>query len=684
MKTEKVPALPWQLELQDPEVHLKNRGKVEGWYYPLTQFKSTSRTASLASGSITIKQNVSAKSASHTFSKAQESILRPFSVTTYDQSQSVRGQFYFATIQNLQGKALAYSFASGQETSVTSFVQLQGKVISNSHTANPCIYYVDYASTFFSQSFFSESQVAQAVPLKSKTQSISFARANKSSPFALLIKATSKVICGTDSLAKITRSFNLYTDTIVQSYSFAQRSISQLINSKAYSNSNSIVAPSISKPLTSEILSDAYSYIPKSIKLGLNSNYYSQTDLKGNEIVTRPLGAESISPSSPNISFSKKINTTSSAMLIGLMNGGETVARVLNGVADSISIAQKTLGSVTRLFVSGSISISFSNTTTHLTSNLYSSFHSQSFVNGGQIFITRPLGSIANSANPFHGEVSKKITTQTKAATITLSDGSEIVNRPLASSANSQNPFKSNPSLRREIESGSLSQAQALAASFGKKLNLAAQSQANTELIGSEIVNRILASTVLSDSNLDASISVLHKTYGTTISQTKLTGQEIVVRPLSSKSVDETNLDANISINRPIDSKVILESQSAAQNPFIKVGLSSEFKVLSSSHVNEIINRPLSSQSNDISHANSQSYNTLMNIYGSAISDSFANSASMNKKLNLSSEIVVQTYISGTDNYFGTTQKEVGFVETNEQGAINLAPFNYGTNNSFN
>lgn len=683
MKTEKVPALQWQLDIQDPEVQLKDRGKVERWYYPLIQLKGEGRAVSFATGEISIKQNINTEAVSQSFNLAEVSVKQNINAEGLVFSEAIRGEYYLPTIQNLKGTALATSFAVGTESDITSFVQLQSGTKSKSYAGNPAIYYINYASSFVSQSFFSESSQALTLNTFSTTKSRAFGNANAQA-YAKLIAATSKVICSSKSLVEITRAFNLYTDVITKAYSDVIESISRPLNAISYTETNNQASKSILQKLTTDVLDQATSYGTTRTKVDLKSKVYSTSFMEGAEVLNRLLAAKSLASSKTDITLSKKINTTSETLDRSRSESGEIVSRLLNGVADSISISQKSLGSVQRLFVSGAIAKSFSSTSLHITTHLHSAFYSQSFINGGDIFVSRPLASKANTGNPFHGEISKKLTTQSEAAAITISNGNEVVNRQLASTANSRNPFKSNPNLRKEIESGAYSRSRSNAQGFNSKLNLAATSKANTELIGSEVVDRFLASGILSDSNSEASISVLHNTYGTTVSQTKLSGNELINKELSSENIDTTKFNSDISIHRPTSSEVIEETKSAAENPLIKINLVSEAIVISDSDTNLIINRGLNSQSKNLSYADAEALEILINIYGSAIGQSFANSELMEKQLNLVSEVLVQTYIGGTDTYFGNLQKEVGFVQTTEQSVINLAPFNYGADNTLN
>lgn len=676
-KTQIYEAEGWLLEFEDPDASAKNRRKVGPWFVPPTQFHGSALSASRAYGNISITRGLSAKSNSQSFSNAEENIARVLSSKTYSQSEAIKGSFYFANFLLLEGKALCQSFAGGQETDVTSFKQLKGAAQSESYSGNPCIFYVNFGSAFTSQAYFSESSHSSTLNLQSKTLSQSLAKAQVSQPYKKLILATSKVICGTHSLAEISKSFRLYSTVLASTYSKAAENISKNLNSKSLVSTFSSVNEKVQRALRSNIISSSIGRGHKNIKLNVYSRFYTQTNLRGAEVLSRILASKANTQTHPNTTLSKKINTNSKMIGISYGRGGEVVTRVFSGVAESISIAQKSLGSVHRLFVSSAISPSFSKANIHITTNLYSAFYSQTFVKGCDIIVSRPLGSTAKSPNPFHGVSSKFIKTQGPAAVASLSRANETVNRPLSSTTAGQNPFHANPNLERQLKGEGQSETFAKAQGISQRLNLAGEAISQTEAKGQEIVSRPLSSKTEDSSISGPQVHISKLLNSKTISTSESNVSEHVTRPLASKTLESSRLIADISVKRPIAGEGISQTHLIAQNPQRVINLTSKVLVESNSNVHENIARKLSSQSNGASEAHANGFNTLVNIYGSAITEASARSELMNKQINLYSEVIVQTDLAGTDTYFGNVQKEIGYVETSGQDVINLAPFNY-------
>jgi len=683
MKKEIFPALEWMQELQDPEIQLKDRTKFGPWFFGQRNYHATAIASSFAYGRISILQGKSSKGISQSESTAQESIAKHLSSTVYVQSES-NSNFYLANLLLLKSTSICQSFAGGTETDVTKVQQLKGSTKSYSISLCTPIYYVNFASAFVSQSYFFENTKSKVVNLQSKTISNNRFFAAPAGPFAKLLKLTSISICQSKSLAEITRAFNLYSTIISQSLSKASDSITRKLSSN-------IIAQSISKPnknlkinLTSNANSISKLSAPKSIKQGLHSRFYSESIIGGSGIITRPLSAKSNSQSFPKqtTTLSKKININSKMVSQSISRAGETVTRLVNGVAESISIAQRSFGSVHRLFVSNSVSPSFSKATGgYITKNIHSSMYSQVLVHGSET-VTRPLAAKSASQNPFHGNQSVLLELNSKAAAATISSGQENISKPLAAKGISQNPFHSNPNIFRQLQAKAQAESFAKANGINKKLGLSAKSISQSEAHTQEIVSRPLASKIIAQEYSDADIRIARHVNSVSVTQSNSNVQEKVLRPMQSKTVVQSvSIKSNQTIKRLLASTTQIDTHSLAQNPNKKINLLTKAISKSDASGNEIVSRKLSSKSVDQSQLHSNGLNILVNMYGSAISTSSARSDLMNKRIDLHSEIIIQSYIAATDNYLGNKESEVTFAEPRvDQDAINLAPFNYGTN----
>lgn len=292
------------------------------------------------------------------------------------------------------------------------------------------------------------------------------------------------------------------------------------------------------------------------------------------------------------------------------------------------------------------------------------------------------MQSKTNSVNPFHGQSSKLISRNAVASVATLSGSQETVDRPVASKANSANPFHANPNVLKDM------QVATKAADFAKtngiqvKLNVQSKAVVLTELTGAEIVDRPLTGSGLAIDFPQSSMQIEKDLTSSTIAQTKIASELTADRPINSEVVSATKLSSVPLVNKPFNSQMISQSEGRAENPQVKVNLSSQSKVESNANANEIVSRELNSTGISLVKFSSDGFLTEINIYGSARSDSFANSQGLDKEIDLRTEMVLQTYIGGTDNYLGDKQSNVEYAQPEVgQDVINLAPFNYGTNN---
>lgn len=677
MKKEIHQATEWMLDLQDPEIKLRDRTKFGPWFFGLEQFKGTSISSSISQGRISILQNKLAKNISQSKSTAQESISQKFSSTVYVQSES-KSNFYLATILALKSTVLCSSFSAGTETDVTKVQQLIGAAKSFTESNCTPIYYVNYASAFTSQTYFFENTRSHLVYVQSKT--ISYSRLSAEPPhiFPKLLALTSRVVVQSDSLAKITRAFNIYSTAQSVPELSSQLTITRPLSSKDITATYNLADISISKSLNSKTLDNSKLAAIKAIKLGLHSELYSQTFLQGSEMLSRILAAKFSSQSLSKANISRQLNINSKMFSQSILKGGEIVTRVLNGVAESISIAQKSLGTVNRLFVSNIISISFSRATGgYINKHLYSAFYSQSFIYGNEV-VVRPLAASSKSQNPFHANKDVLINAHSKCAEVTISSAQETNTKPLAGSGKSQNPFHTNPNILKQLQAKAQTETFAKENSISKVENLYSRTTSQTESNGQEIISRPLSSKSLSQTNLDADISVLRKLHSEIISQTESNSQDSIIKKLFSQLISQSTVKINISINKIISSQVFVDSKANSQSINKKIGVYAKSILQTEAQSQEVISRKLSSVALDQSKANANGFNTLVNIYGSAISDSSAKSNLLQKLISLHSEIIIQSYAGGTDNYLGNKQAEVTFAEPEVgQSVINLAPFNF-------
>lgn len=72
-----------------------------------------------------------------------------------------------------------------------------------------------------------------------------------------------------------------------------------------------------------------------------------------------------------------------------------------------------------------------------------------------------------------------------------------------------------------------------------------------------------------------------------------------------------------------------------------------------------------------------QGFDTLKNLLGTAECTTHLNANLLDKQINIQAEGIAQSFIAGMSNYLGSHYEIIGFQESSDLGAINLAPFNF-------
>lgn len=681
-KSEIFPALPWMLEGQTPKVRSRKKSRQ---YFPVGKplyLQSKAISSNFNQPAISLKLNKSSLAISQTKDAANESIQRKLSSSVTVQSESVRGSFYFATIIPLHSTAISQSFAYSNSSPILSVVQLKSSTLSVSQGySNGFIEYLNLKGAGFAQNFVSESAKARTINLESKSRSVSYDSVNLIGPYNYLVGLTSEVISVSSNLAAITRSgIGLFSKIIAASYNFTgTTTITRPINSKIIDSAINMSEESIARKFFSEEISSFHITVTESIKLGLSSKVYTQTDSHGQEIVIRPIASDSsVIGYISNTGYSIKQNKSSKVIGISNSKSGETVTRKLSGVAESITIAQKTNGTVNRLFVGSSLAWSNSRAIGgFINKAIYSAMYMQTCVyNHGGVGI-RSFASKSITYNPFRAASSLLQKKNSQIISCSESNSNEKINRPLNSKVLSQSELISSVSIKKLFVGAGISSS---LSSTHEHINLNLSSKVYTYIISShaqEIVTRKLASKASSLEYVLSQPKILQNKASKVVSFTESSSNELINRKLNSQIIAETRLFAETSVKKLFTSELISNSYDSV-NENIHINLLSKIVLSSENNSNIKVNRKIHSEIVSANRSSSEPYHSLINLYSAGVISSEAYSELFDKMINAASTSILDTSDSSTSNYLGSKFEVVSRGDlTISQEVINLAPFNY-------
>lgn len=694
-RSELLPAPAWMLETQIPKPRYKRVNFVQG---KSVYEKALSKCISYASANLNIVNTTTARAISTSYNESNISITRDISSQSVTQSFIVSTGFYLAIIQELKASGLFQSmmYEYYYQNNPVTVQQLQSRSLSEFSSYNIPIYYVDVGSAGCSQSFFFQTVKAHKVLLTANSLTQDYFCIN-ASVYAKSVPLSCIAIDASYNISAITRHFDIYSTSETQLYADSQETISRAENSQSISNSIYHNNISVTRVLSTEQYVQSYLSSHENIKIGLRSTAFLQSEGVAAEVLDRLLSMQTKTVSINKSQINRQINQTVQTVALSKSNSGEIISRIFNGVAESISIAQQAAGKINRLFVAGTISPSFYRGQLYFTKNLRSSFYSESYIYTPEAVIR---SETAYTETNSHADVISDILFNKSgtAANITIGKSEETIDKPIAASAESQNPFHSNPNLARTVNSQQITYSNGQGNPF-KKQKLFAQSNLQSELSVNGHVSRPLAVECQSEIYSDIKISREINLQTEVLTQTYNKSDEEIQRNISADGVSESKGDSDKSVLQTTYANVSSEAFAVVQNPFKKIRLSSNSveqtyigtSVIvtlyakihlsasgvsqSSAEVNNRIKRNVSTESlsESVSHLNG--FDTLINLYTNAIVNTGI-STSIEKSINLVADGVSQTYIGGTDTYFGNHYTEVQYVETSGIGVENLAPFN--------
>lgn len=692
------PAPSWMMETQIPKPRYKRINFVYG--KPIYE-EASAKCVSYASAHLSIVNKRTAKAISATHNESSIFLNREISGQSVTQTHVISSGFYLATIQELKASGLVqtYNYIYYYQNNPVTVQQLQAHSLSEILAYSTPIYYVNIGSAGCSQTFFFETIKAHNVLLTARTLAQNYFYIGVSENYKKSVPLSCISVDTSHSISALTRHFDMYGTVksvihIADSQTNILREEHAQANSESVSNHNNI---SITRNLSTREEVYCFSSVHENILINLQSTTLLQSEGTGALMLNRVMNVESRTRSNNNTQITRKINQTARTVSLSKSKSGEIITRLLNGVAESVSISRQTAGKVNRLFVSSAISPNLYRGQLYFTKNLYSSFYSESYIFIPEVF-TRPihvqaeLNSYADAVNDIMLHKSGT------AANITISKAEETIDKPLAANANSQNPFHANPNLVRSINSKQITYSAGKGNPF-KKQKLSAQANVQTNILVDEHILRPLAAEAQIETYSDIEITreislqteVLAKTFAGNI------GTQIH-RELSTDTVSQSEADAKQSIHINTHSTAQSESQFAAQSPFKKIRLStnsveesyigtsviitlyakihlSASGILQSNFSTEKnIEKELSGESVTNTELHSNGFNTLINLYTNAVVNASSQS-SIDKQVHLTTETVSQTYIGGTDTYFGNKISNIIYAEQIvDQNVENLAP----------
>lgn len=690
IQVEEWPAPEHLLTLSQTKAKLQDRRKFKPFYLPVTKFYGSSISASNASAEISILVDRHSTSISQTSNHAQESINKALHSEIIVQSESIRGNFYFADSPvNLSSAAILQSYVNYNGLYTLNVQQLVGSTLTKSYAnSNGFIEYVYLCAANRMQSYFVEASKARTITLHATTRDITYSAEYLVGLYPKQVHLTSDAISQTESRAGFAATKPLHISTLSYSYSKSEESINKILNTKTISDSIlSDSEISVIRKLSSDGLSNTYVYTTEHIKVDIIGRSILNTTLNGQGLITRPLAAQAKgSTTYDNIVYSILHSKYSGTISISTVQASEKVNRVLDGVAESVSIIKSSNYSITKLFVSNCISWTSINTTIPITKHIYSAMYSQSNIYAQEI-VDKPI------AAQLHGSdyiLSQQKILQDKASNVisqSESHSNEEINRILNSEAVSQSQITKNGLQINKLLTSVITAQSELHSTEQIEVNLTSESIDVTYATSQEIVDRLLTSEVKSDNPFHAGLSKLINVNGPIKSSSEVFADFTVKKTLSASVIANTNpFKVNPSLEKLLFGGSIANVSLASQDQQIKINLTS--RVIEQTYLDGslVAERELSSKDINTAFANADGFNTLKNLEGRSQAKSSAKAELFNKQINLSGNMSCRSNISGKDNYLGnkfelatrvapsSSENSEGIFSINPQETTRAAP----------